>query len=727
MGDTVRMIPPGGGPAVDVPVEDVAIFADRDFTPESTAQRAAAITEGAREDYYTSPQAKFGAAVAGFGRSATGGISDAMIDTLGTDQDRELMREIRARNPITSTAGEVVGSFTGVGALASKAGSRVAAKVGEGGGARAIARAGVKGTVEGGIQGVGEGVTQVSLSDKPVDFEHAAATIGANALFGGVTGGAVGAGGKGLELGLAKAKSHLDKVAAQGVKNTDGIADDLVNLDRKGLRAAEKVELDAIEAARVPARAQVADEIQAFRKELKENKLWLATKDASDAELRAIGKRTFKADKALDNLLDDPKALAENPKSTLSALRKQEAALDELVNKHGPKLRESFAADTSGVRAKALDYAETALERNRSLQAKIGDLTGKPASQRLEQIQAAVDKLNAPKVVEPKTGIGDVAGDFAVGHLLGAAAGIPYVGPVLAAGRVAMGVVKKLGANSAAAAERASKAVQTFLDVTQKATPHAPILATKVLAGVRFSQEEKAKRGPRVKQQTAGKRVHLADAFKERADELRAQVVPAPDGSVQMHPTAREQMAAKLAPIRAIDPVLADRIETNKARAIAFLASKLPKKPDIAGMQLGPDQWKPSDMEMRQFARYVAAVEDPHGVIERLSTGTVSPEDAEALRSVYPEMHADMTQQIMAQLATLKKPLPYARRLSLSILTGVPVDPALDPRVLNILQSTFAREAGTSGGAEAPRAEPAFGSVSKEIGTPAQRRQEGSA
>jgi hypothetical protein len=295
------------------------------------------------------------------------------------------------------------------------------------------------------------------------------------------------------------------------------------------------------------------------------------------------------------------------------------------------------------------------------------------------------------------------------------------------AGKMVHGVVKKLGANTAAAAERGSKAVQTFLDVTQKATPHAPIIATQVLGAVRYSQPDKPQRSKRLKQETAGKRLHLADAFKARADELRSQMTVAPDGSLQMHPAAREKMAEQLAPIRAVDPVLADRIETNKARAIAFLASKLPKKPDIAGMSIGPDTWKPSDMEMRTFARFVHAVEDPHGVLERLSSGTVSPEDAEAVRSVYPEMHADITQQIIAEVSALKKPLPYQRRLALTIFTGVAVDPALDPRVLNVLQASFAREEGTEGGVQAPVAQPAFGSVSKETGTPSQQRQEGSA
>lgn len=727
MGDPIRLVPKDGGDAIDVPADQAAgLLQSGNFRVETGADVAQRAGVNAQHDVYGNAAAKVVAGVAGFARGATFGLSDVALTAAG---GQEKLAKLKEENPYTSLGGEVVGALATEHLPGMSVAGRLAARAGEVAADAStitkIARAGAKTAVEGGFQGAGQGISELALSGQPVDFEHAASVIGSNALFGAATGGVLGAVGKGTELGLAKAKSALDKIAAEGVQKGGDVAGDLATLDRKGLRTAEKTELDAIEAARVPQRAQVADDIQQFRKELKENKLWLATKGAEESDIRAIGKRTLKADRTLDSLLDDPKALAENPKSTLSALRKQEAALDDLVNKHAPSLREKFAADTSGERAKALDYAQTALERNRSLQTKITELTSKPASERLEQIQAAVDKLNAPKLPVEAPGFGGVAGDFALGHVLGAAAGIPYVGPALAAGKMAAGVIKKLGINTAAAAERASKAVSTFLDVTKKVTPHAPIIATKILASTRYASPDKQERAPRVKQQGSAKRVLLADAFKARADELRSQVIPGPDGSMQMHPPARERMAKQLAPIAAINPVLADRIETIKARSVSFLASKLPKKPDIVGMQLGPDTWKPSDMEMRQFTRYMHAVEDPQGVIERLATGTVSPEDAEALKAVYPEMHAQATAQIMGELATLKRPLPFARRLSLSILTGVAVDPALDPRILNVLQATYAREEGTDEGAQAPRAQPQFGSVTKPDPTPAQKREAG--
>ena len=92
------------------------------------------------------------------------------------------------------------------------------------------------------------------------------------------------------------------------------------------------------------------------------------------------------------------------------------------------------------------------------------------------------------------------------------------------------------------------------------------------------------------------------------------------------------------------------------------------------------------------------------------------------MREVYPEMFADIQRQIVEQLPTLRQTLPYQRRLSMSIFSGIPVDASLDPRVLGILQRSFANEKGTEGGMQAPVAQPAFGSVKAPEPTPAQER-----
>ena len=189
-------------------------------------------------------------------------------------------------------------------------------------------------------------------------------------------------------------------------------------------------------------------------------------------------------------------------------------------------------------------------------------------------------------------------------------------------------------------------------------------------------------------------------------------------GKPVVRPHVRARIAKHLAPIASAQPLLADRMETLAVRRLEFLAGKMPKRPEIGGIQIGPDNWQPSDMEMRTFARFVAAAEDPDGVIERVATGQVTPEDAETMRELYPEQLAALTRQILERLPTLRQNLPYHRRLALSVLTGVPVDPSMDPRILAALQSQYAAEPAP------PMPKPQFGSVKNtEVGTPSERRE----
>jgi hypothetical protein len=297
---------------------------------------------------------------------------------------------------------------------------------------------------------------------------------------------------------------------------------------------------------------------------------------------------------------------------------------------------------------------------------------------------------------------------------------IPGLAPLLgakAASTITDLVFGRIGKTSAEVAARTAKAVDSFLTATGKAAKVAPVLATKVLSSVRYAEQSKAaadENKPRMK-------TPLATAYVARAAELRSQTQFGPTGAPVMRPEARMKMATALDPIRAVSPIFADRLETLAARRVEFLASKLPRRPDLPGMQFNHDDWHPSDMEMRAFARYAAAVEDPGGVEERLAGGKVTPEDAEVMRSVYPERYADLVRQIVEQASTKK--LPYNKRLSLSMFADTALDASLDPHILSALQATYTAEPGTGGGVEPPKAQPQFGSVKNQETTASQQRQ----
>ena len=680
---------------------------------------------------------------------ATLGLTGAVGEAIGGDDYTERRLERAEANPGSAIAGKLTGvvattvgtggtgaaakiaRYTPLGA-ATRIGAR-AAHTAEGAGFAAKAtRAAFGGAVEGGIVGVGHGVQQLTDSDDPLTWERAMSTIGTSFLSGATSGAVVGVGGKVVEKGLSRARRALDEVSQAGIGGAArAMPDDLVKLDRAGLRAAEKAEIDAIEAARVPKRAELADEIKSLRSEMKEQKIWLATKDAdvkAIKEVREIGKVALEADKSIDRMLRNPKALTERPQRVLDGLQQQEHALERLVAQ-GDNLKPIFAKDTSGARQAAFDYAATALDKNRALQAKIGELTSKPTSARLGAITDAADALvsgGVKKSLPQQLLEGSVFGNVtALAAPLGPLA--PMIGAKAssAIGRLVFG---KMPTAANAAAQRTARAVETFLDVSTKAAPAGKVIATKVLSSVAFApskapaQDVDARGGSRAKAPAPRSTAKLPELFRARSAELRSQVMVDDAGVTRMRPAAREALAQRLDPIAAASPLMADRLEALAVRRIEFLASKLPRRPEVAGIDQGPDTWQPSDMEMRAWARYVSGVEDPGAIEERLAEGSVTPEDAEVMREVYPERLADITRQILERLPTLQRKLPYERRLALSLLTGVAVDPALDPKVLGVLQRSFDLEEGTDQGTHAPKPQPAFGSVKADAFTPAQER-----
>lgn len=769
----IRMIDPASGDTFSVPEADVALRARDGWTIEGIQGQVDRVSEAQREDEYGGVVGTLAGGGLAIARGVTGGLSDAALSALG---EGDTVRRLRDYNQGVSTVGEIASSVGGMFVPGTAAGAiaKLGTKVGAKGTIGAVVKGGL---VEGGLTGLGTGVSELALSDEPLTLERATSVLSSNLLYGGAIGGGANLVGKVLEKGILKGKAALDEVAAARSAAPD-VADDLATLDVKQLAQRELGETTRLKAEQQALRGTIPDQIAKYQDDLQTANPWLVISEGPDHALLSKSKITLR------NQLDRPASIAERPGTALDALRSQETALKRTLKdaegitaklaaadaKVAKDVAEKVAAladdvaevklsgsaakryrawaDVKGTGAVALpreqatefidaiatgrvagdtkaafERMQPMLERNQALQADILSATrGKLESPLLDQLKVAKDAAMAGR--GPK-GLGEQMASGAAYNLAsGLASAVPVVGPFLApflgakaAGMVGEKVFGRLGKATTEAAARTSKAVGAFLDTTKRVSPVAPVLASKVLGAVRYAPERPERSEPAQGKPT------LASAYKARSEEIRSQTAYAPDGSTVMRPQARQAMAAQLAPIRALNPIMADRMETLAARRLEFLASKLPRRPDLGTLQAGPDRYQPSDLEMRAFARYAAGVEDPGGIEERLAAGQITPEDAQVMREVYPERLAEITRQIVEQLPTLRATLPYQRRLALSILTGVAVDASMHPRVLAVLQSQYATEEGTEGGTQAPRARAAFGSVkSTDKATPAQER-----
>ena len=439
--------------------------------------------------------------------------------------------------------------------------------------------------------------------------------------------------------------------------------------------------------------------------------------------MREAGKTYIEADKHIDRLLRNREGLAElggesMRKSFRAALQEQRQALEEIQN-GAAELNIIHATDRGSRRVDALAAVPDTIAANRALQDRIEQLAQPMASPRLSALDSHDLMLTQPK---PEPGLGQkikAAGAFsavsAVGHgILPAAIGfaVAPVGALAAAHVLGRKVGPTMVAAHRAALERTERAVGAFLTGTRAARRVAPKVAalgsTAILEGVRFGPEQ-----PDPAPSNGARRPKLEIAYEARARELAAAIMPTPEGP-KVRPGVRVAMGRQLAALHAVAPHVADKAETLQAKKLLYAYNKMPRP-----MQLGMTTIAPDEMAIRSWARTVAAMEDPGGIEDRLAAGTLTPEDGEVMRDLYPARLAEVFRQIMAKLGDRR--MPYEQRINLSILTGEAVDGSMAPHIIEAIQRDYAEEPGTEGGTQAPQPVPAFGSVKKPEPTRAQQ------
>lgn len=378
---------------------------------------------------------------------------------------------------------------------------------------------------------------------------------------------------------------------------------------------------------------------------------------------------------------------------------------------------------------KRFNDAQAMLEQNQKLQATLKELRAPGTSDALASIDRKLEELRAdlaPKsakmqaleahladISEDGLGkklakhVGGLAGGAvgAVGGFVGAMAG-REAGAELG-GRVYDRLVRKIQSGTAARAktiqstvsEMFAKGASGAAKVAAKATQ--PI-ASQTLKSIRYATPEYVD-GVLGAANANVSKDPAVNEFRQRARELNAMTAKGPNGKYDVTMPARVALNDRLQGLWAIDPDAANAIEKTHNARVAFLAGKLPRNPAPPYLQAGPDTWEPSKAELAKFARYMEAVEQPEKVVSRLAAGTMTPEDAEALKAVYPETYEQVRGQVMDHMAQLRETLPSSKRLALSIYLDVPLDPALTPEAVSVYQRPIPMPQQPQQGGAAPK------------------------
>lgn len=725
-GDRIPAISPSGDP-VTLPSESVhRAFGDGFVYEGEEATRSRKIRDEAR----ASPGEAFLWAA---GDSALLGIPSLVATSgPGSAQAKAELRALREENPIASTLGDIAGVVVPVtpgGALVgfagrglARVGARVTAKVGisaaETLGAKVlhgVASTALRGAGEEAVFGAIRLVSETAIGRAELNAESVLAYVGGNALLG-AGGGAV----FGLAATVAKAGAAGVARRIGGTRVRDwlsGFADDraLRVVTGKQVAAVDKLELKGI---KEKAQKYIQDEIGLKLGDSTESmapKLAARQAELGD-ELGAIINRLDEATVGAPASRIAPEQVARRIETELLSTYKGVAASE--------RVEALVAKEIDNIRVRAGDmpisYSEARIQRSAMQDSVNWDLEGKVGAKARKAMSRiwndAIDDAAAPVFKQlgedpsvyravrheyamvldlVKYNSKRIRGNenlnvFSVGDVaIGAATGVTVGGPggLIAglAGASARKTLRKYGDAAVSIAARKLANLNILSKAAQATSKRvddsvAQMLARKKWTGRAAIASMRLVYTPLRPGSDAGKTT--SEAVKLRAEEI-ANLMASPDDLA-------DRIAAALISLEDAAPMTAASLGTKAVQIAQFLQSKIPRDPLVGiGLQPQMDDWLPSPSEASRFARYYAAAMDPLSVVDEIAAGTVTREAVETLRALYPEIFEMVKARLAAGAAELSTRIPYAERIMLSGLFGIPLDPTMRPASIARSQALY--------------------------------------
>jgi hypothetical protein len=153
-----------------------------------------------------------------------------------------------------------------------------------------------------------------------------------------------------------------------------------------------------------------------------------------------------------------------------------------------------------------------------------------------------------------------------------------------------------------------------------------------------------------------------------------------------------DRVSAASQPIAHAAPQTTAMMAIGARRAVDFLASRIPQG-RLDPIQPLVRQGRVPEQARARWLRYARAVDDPISVVDDIGDGMINREGVEVLRELYPAIYQRVQQAVTEQLAAMDEPVPYAQRLQLGILLGIPADRSLEPGMVQTLQLTWSTPA----------------------------------
>lgn len=268
-----------------------------------------------------------------------------------------------------------------------------------------------------------------------------------------------------------------------------------------------------------------------------------------------------------------------------------------------------------------------------------------------------------------------------------------------------------MGAAAAAANQYAIRHGRSIIaDLAYRASKSDAALLGKVKAFVRGTGDT---RRAAIGQAAA---VDVDHALQKAPSETRGEAFARMADSVRAGPATQPMVVDSAAP--QTGQAMRDVIQ----RGMQFLATKLPPGQEAPSPFYKPPP--PSAESIAKFARYVKVVKDPLTILDSMNHGTVSSEEIEAVKTVYPRLYDQIKDTMTTEIQNRREPLPEAKSVRVGVLFGIPTIPLLEPGNYEVVQASYSVTTNNQGQQTTRTVSatgPLAGKISKSFATEAER------
>jgi hypothetical protein len=132
-------------------------------------------------------------------------------------------------------------------------------------------------------------------------------------------------------------------------------------------------------------------------------------------------------------------------------------------------------------------------------------------------------------------------------------------------------------------------------------------------------------------------------------------------------------------------PSVAIKVTDKIHQTYQYLSEVLPKPLTPNNPLVKSKGFKPSDAELNKFKRQMEAALNPFVIIEDLNNGSLTVEQVQTVDTLYPDIMNRIRESVYDTVAKNPIQVPYNKRLKLSLLLGMDLDPSLEQGTLEIL------------------------------------------